>query len=312
VDIGDHVEAGELLAVIEIPELADDISRAEAMQKRSEQEVTRAAAAYEEAHVAYTRLVAVEKAQPNLIAQQDLDVAQGKDRVAESTWAAAQSQVEVARAELNKLKTMQKYSRITAPFAGVITKRYVDRGALIQAGTTSSTQALPIVRLSENDKLRLVFPVSVPYVPHIRAGDSVEVRIESAAQPIQGIIARSSRKVDAATRTMEVEVDLTNKDLTLVPGVYASVLLKTEHRDHTVVIPVEALSRGRTATAYVVNKQNRIEERVLRLGLESPQKIEVLAGLSENEWVMIGNRTQVKPGQLVEPKQIVAANSTSP
>jgi RND family efflux transporter MFP subunit len=303
VDIGDRVEAGQLLAIIEVPELADDIVRAEAMLKHSEQEVKRAQAAYEEAHLAYTRVVAVEKSQPNLIAQQELDIAQGKDRGAESTVAAAKDQVEVARAERNKLKTMLKYSRITAPFSGVITKRYGNPGALVPAGISSS-QALPLVRLSQNDRLRLAFPVSVSFVSKVKLGDSVEIRVDCLQKVLTGTVARSTRKVETATRTMEVEVDVANADLQLIPGMYASVALRLERRDQALVVPVEAVSRQKSATVFVINQENKIEEHTVKLGLETPQKLQVLAGLQENDLVMIGSRTQVKPGQQVEPKLI--------
>ena len=309
VDIGDRVEAGQLLAVIEVPELADEIARAGAQLKHSEQEVKRAQAAYDEAHGAYTRLVAVEKSQPNLIAQQDLDTSQGKDLAAESTLAGAKDQVEVARSELNKLKTMLKYSHITAPFPGVITKRYADPGALIQAGISSSTQAMPLVRLSQNDRLRLAFPVSVSFVSKVKVGDPVEIHVDSMHKVFAGTVARSTRKVETATRTMEVEVDVANTDLELIPGMYASVALRLDRRDKSLVVPVEAVSRQKSATVFVVNSENKIEERTVKLGLETPHKLEVLAGLRENDLVMIGSRTQVKPGQQVEPKFI--ENKTS-
>jgi RND family efflux transporter MFP subunit len=304
VDIGDRVEAGQLIAVIEVPELADDIARAEAMHKHSEEEVTRGQTAYEDTHLVYTRMLAVETSHPNLLAQQDLDTAQTKDRIAASSLAAAKDQVEVARAELNKLHTMQKYSQITAPFAGIITKRYADPGALIQAGTSSSTQARPLVRLSQNDRLRLDIPVSVSYVSAIKRGDLVEIRFNSLAAPLTGVIARSTQKVDSATRSMEVEVDVPNTNLTLIPGMYASASLSLAHRNGTLVVPIEAVSRQKTCTVFLVTPQDTIEERTISLGLETPRALEVLAGLHENDLVMIGSRTQVKPGQQVEPKLI--------
>jgi RND family efflux transporter MFP subunit len=302
VDIGDLVHAGQLLATIEIPELQDDISRASAMQKRSGQEVARAQAAYEEAHLVYSRLAAVNKSQPNLIAQQELDAAQTKDQTTASALAAAKADVDVALAELSKLRTMEKYSRITAPFPGVITKRYVDPGTLIQAGTSSSTQTLPLVRLSQNDRLRLDIPVSVSYVSRVNVGDPVEIRVASFETPLRGSIARSTRKVETATRTMEVEVDVPNADLKLIPGMYASVLLRLDRHENALAVPVEAVSRQKSCTVFVVNHQNIIEEHTVTLGLETPGKFEVLAGLSENDLVMIGGRAQVKPGQHVEPK----------
>jgi RND family efflux transporter MFP subunit len=307
VDIGDRVEAGQLLATIEVPELADDIQRANAMLMRNQQEVARAQAGYEEAHLVYTRLAAVDKAQPNLIAQQELDAAVEKDRTADSTLAAAKSEVDVSRAEIAKLETMRKYCRIVAPFSGVITRRYADPGALIQAGISSSIQAMPVVRLSQNNRLRLDIPVSVSYVSRIEVGEPVDVRVDSCEQSFTGTVARSTRKVDTATRTMDVEVDVRNDSLKLIPGMYAYVSLRIDHRDKALAVPVEAVSRQKEATVFVVNKDNKIEERVVGLGLETPDKLEVVSGLSENEMVMIGNRTQVKPGQLVEPKPMEQA-----
>ena len=306
VDIGDRVEAGQLLAVIEVPELGDDIQRANASLKRCQEEVARAQAAHDEAHLVYTRLTAIDKARPNLIAQQELDTAVEKDRATGSSLAAASAEVDVAKADINKLQTMLKYSRITAPFPGVITKRYADPGALIQAGTSSSTQTLPLVRLSQNDRLRLDIPVSVSYVSRVELGDPVQIQVASLDRAFSGKIARSTRKIETATRTMEVEVDVPNTDLKLIPGMYASVILRLDHRDQALAVPVEAVSRKKTCTVFVVGNDQRMEERVVRLGLETPQQVEVTSGLKENELVMIGSRTQVHPGQQVEPKLIEA------
>jgi RND family efflux transporter MFP subunit len=309
VDIGDRVEAGQLLATIEVPELGDDIKRANAALNRNEQEVARAQAAYEDAHLVYNRLASVDKAQPNLIAQQELDAALEKDQTASSSLAAVKAEVEVSHAEIAKLKTMLSYSRILAPFPGVITKRYADPGALIQAGISSSTQALPLVRLSQNDKLRLDIPLSVSYVARIKTGDPVEVRVESCNKSFTGKIARSTRKVETATRTMEVEVDVPNPDLQLIPGMYASVSLRSAFREKTLAVPIEAVSRQKSSTVFVINNQNKIEERSVTVGLETSDKLEILTGLSENERIMIGSRAQVRPGQVVDPKVITERNT---
>ena len=150
VDIGDRVKAGQLLAVLEVPELHDDFDHAVASHARAQ-------ADYRDAHLAYTRLVAVNKDHPNLIAQQDLDTAEAHD-------ATARGGVEAAKSDVEKYQTLVGYTRIVAPFDGVITKRYADPGSLIQAGTASNTQAMPLVRVSDNMLLRLDFPVSVDYV----------------------------------------------------------------------------------------------------------------------------------------------------
>ena len=310
VDIGDRVETGQLLATIEVPELEDDIQRAKAALKRGQDGVANAQAAYDEAHLIYTRVSAIAKAQPKLIAQQELDAALEKDQTTVSALSAAKSEVDVNAAELRKLQTMLRYSSITAPFAGVITKRYADPGALIQAGTSSSTQTLPLVRLSQNDRLRLDIPVSVSYVSRIKVGDPVEIQLAALDRVLEGTIARSARKIETATRTMEVEVDVPNPDLSLIPGMYASVRLRLEHRSNALAVPVQAISREKICTVFVVDKNSKIEERPVSLGLETPHRIEVLHGLAENELVMIGSRTQVRPGQEVAPKIVEEARAS--
>ena len=308
VDIGDRVKAGQPLATLEVPELHDDLAHAQASLQRSRDEVNRAAAAYREMHDMYTRLDATAKARPNLIAAQDIDTALAKDQNALAAWEGAKEQVKEAQTAVDRLNTMLAYTKITAPFSGVITKRYADPGALIQAGTSSSTQTLPLVRLSQNDRLRLDIPVSVSYLFRVKVGDPVQIRVDSFGKTLTGTIARSTRKVETATRTMEVEVDVANADLRLIPGMYASVVLRLENRENTLVVPVEAVSRHKTCTVFLVDKEGEIEERTISLGLETPRKIEVLAGLKENDLVMIGSRTQVKPGQKVEPK-LIALNT---
>jgi RND family efflux transporter MFP subunit len=304
--VGDRVTNGQLLATLEIPELNDDLEHALAVERRSEEEVKKSEAEHEQAHLAYTRLAAVEKARPNLVAQQDIDLAQAKDRAEEAGLETAKRQVQVATADVKKLRTMLNYSRIPAPFDGVITKRFSDPGALIH-GTGSSSS--PLVRLSQNDRLRLVFPVSEAFVSLIKIGDPVEIRVQSPSKIFTGAISRFTRKVETATRTMEVEADVPNPDLLITPGMYASVALVLEHRANALVVPVEAVSRQKTSTVFLINKDKQIEERTIQVGLETPNRLEVLGGLAENDLVMVGSRTQVKPGQKVEPKMIEARSA---
>ena len=287
VDIGDKVRPGELLALLEIPELGDELDHAIAAHQR-------AAADYKDAHLAYTRLVEVNKQHPNLIAQQDLDTAEAKDATAQGALAGAKSDVQ-------KYQTLVSYTRITAPFGGVITKRYADPGTLIQAGT-SSTQALPLVRVSDNNLLRLDFPVSVDYVRGIRLDAPVSVRVDSLGnRAFKGKIARFSNNIDDSTRTMIVEMEVPNPTLELVPGMYANVTLKVDERPHALAISIEAVPPG-GKTVWLVNRSHQVEERPVTLGLETPAKYEVLSGLNEGDLVMLGNPAQVVTGQKVEPR----------
>lgn len=308
VDAGDVVKDNALLATLEVPEQKLEIEHALASERRSKAEVDHAQATFDEAHSVFSRLAATDKAQPKLIAAQDMDTAKMRDRSAEAALLAAKEQVKVAETEVKKMQTMLDYAKITAPFAGVITKRYASTGALIQAGTSSG--AMPLVRLSQNDKLRAVFPISSSFVARVKVGDPVDIRIAGTTKTITGKVARFTRKVETATRTMEAEVDVENKDLSLIPGMYASAVLKLDRKERALVAPVEAVLRDKSgATAYVVTKDNKIEERTVTVGLETPTKVEILSGLAENELVMIGSRAQIAPGQSVQPKLIEATKA---
>ena len=189
VDFGDQVKAGQLLATLEVPELQDELDNAIAAEQHAE-------ADYKNAHLDYTRLVAVNKEHPNLVAQQDLDTAEAKDLSAGRRHCRRQGGRE-------KFQTMVDYTHITAPFDGVVTRRYADPGALIQAGTASDTQAKSLVRVSDNYLLRLDFPVTVDYVKDVRLGDPVTVRVDSLnGKTFTGNISRFTHDVDDSTRTM--------------------------------------------------------------------------------------------------------------
>jgi RND family efflux transporter MFP subunit len=304
VDIGDRVKEGQLIATLELPEVQNDLDRAIASQRRAEEEIKRAEAANQEAKLGYDRLVSIDKTRPNLIAQQEIDTADARAKTAAANLAAAHEQAKAAEADVKKLQTMLKYAKITAPFDGVITARYADKGALIQAGTSSSTQAMPLVRLSDNRRLRLVFPISVSFVANVRNGDPVRVEIPGLKKTLDAKITRTAQKVSTTTRTMDAEVDLANDDYSLIPGMYAAVHLNIDTRNNALVVPIEALSRGKNPSVYAIKPDGTIEERKVKLGIEAPDKVEVLEGLSQGEMVMIGSRSQVKPGQKVTAKLI--------
>ena len=291
VDFGDQVKAGQLLAKLEVPELQEELDRAKASAQRAE-------ADYQDAHLVYTRLQAVNQQHANLVAQQELDTARARDLT-------TQAAISVAKSEVEKCQTMQDYTRITAPFDGVITHRYADPGALIQAGTSSQTQSLPLVRISDNYRLRLDFPVSVIYVNEIRVGDPLVVWIENlGGKTFTGTISRFTHRVNDDTRTMTAEIEVPNPKLELTPGMYAKVVLKVEKRSHALTLPTEAVVSEKNPKVYVINRKQQIEERPVTLGLETSTRYEVIKGLREGELVVLGSRAGVKPGETVEPKLV--------
>ena len=292
VDFGDKVKAHDLLATLEVPELRDQLRNAQAMEQRAEADATNS-------QVALERLQSVVAKNTNLVAQQEIDNARAKANVSAASVAAA-------RAERERYESLVNYTRITAPFDGVITRRYADPGSLIQAGTSSDTQSKPLVRISDNYHLRLDIPLSVLYVKDVKVGDAVEFRVESLGnKAFTGTINRLMGKITDDTRTMIVEVEMANADLEVVPGMYASVELKVQPRINALVVPSEVVGGERNPTVYVINSKSEIEARPITLGLETPGQYEVASGLKEGELVMVGNRSFVHPGQKVETHEYV-------
>jgi len=322
VDYGTHVRAGQVMAILEIPELEAQLQEDQAEIKNAANQVTRAQheleryeAQYKALHLQYTRLNSVFQSQPGIVAQQEVDDAQGKDLAASSqveagqaALEAAQSQLSVAKAKLAHDQSLFDYSRITAPFAGVVTQRYANLGTLVQAGTNSSTQAIPIVKLSQDDLFRLVIPVPEAYVRYIHVGDPVDVRVPSLNRTVPGKVARFSVDVREDTRTMHTEVDVRNPDRLLVPGLYADADLTLEHREDIPSIPLQAVNHeADKTTVFVVNGNNQLEDRVVTLGLQTATDAEVVTGLREGEQVVISDRSGLKPGEKVvaQPVQVM-------
>jgi RND family efflux transporter MFP subunit len=320
VDWGTHVKQGQLLAELEIPELQQQLQQDEAGARRSEQdlarareELNRAESAFTVAHLTYTRLAEVQKSRPELMAQEEIDAAQGKNleasagvSSAKDAVAAAEQGLLAAKAVLGKDQAMFAYARITAPFDGVITQVYAYTGALLPAGTSSNKGDLALCQLSQNDILRLVIPVPERAVADVRVGDTVDIEVSQARNSFTGKIVRFSDQIDTQTRTMHTEVQVPNPKYLLVPGMYASVKIPLRSALHVLSVPVQAVnSAGSGAGAVLlVNAANRIERRDVKLGIQTATEAEVLSGLSENDMVVFGEQNQFKAGELVTPQTV--------
>ena len=326
VDIGDHVTAGQTIAELEVPELRAQLQGADAAVRRAhdsvhraESDLSRAKSLHEATHLDSTRLQQASEARPGLIAQQELDDAFAKDKESEAQISAdeaalaeAHSAWDVADANQKQYNALSDYTRIVAPFKGVITKRWVDTGALVQAGTASNTQALPVVSVAQTDLFRLTLPVPESAVPTVRLGSTVTVHVQALDRDFEGKVSRFADDLSTETRTMHTEVDVPNKDSRLVPGMYAEVKLTLAHKDGALVVPIQAVTRiGSRATVFLVDAQNQVQEREVRLGMEGASRVEVVSGLNESDRVIIGNRSQFRIGERVQPKLITDAPTSA-
>jgi len=302
VDIGDRVKQGDLLATLEIPELQDNINKAKAKLSATGQEIDEARANYTNLHLIYQRLADVAKAHPNLVAQQDLDTAKSKEVGSLGALGAAQQHRDEAQAELGRLNTLAAYENITAPFDGIITNRFADLGSLIQAGTSSDTQSLPLVQLAQDSLLRLRFPVPEAQTPLIENGRQVEITVPALNRIFIGTIIRYAWLINRSTRTMTTEVDVENPQGQIKAGMYAYVKLPLRVADQALAVPLQALTIGHSPTVMVLAKDGRLEERKVKVGIRTADKAEVVSGLEEGDPVVVGNRAGLDAGEKVKPK----------
>ncbi|MGH9590645.1 MAG: efflux RND transporter periplasmic adaptor subunit [Terracidiphilus sp.] len=325
VDIGDRVHTGEDLADLEIPELVAQVQAAQAGVQGAEEEVLRAKSAvirvqadHAALHAEYTRLKQA-ATEPGLIAQQELDDAQAKDSSAEAQIEAAKANLSAMQQALSAAKDtsahysdLADYSHIRAPFNGVVTWRYSDTGALVQAGT-SSAGAQPVVKLEETDILRLRLPVPEALAGYVHIGDPAQIRVEATGQKLTGKVMRTTGALDLSTRTLQVEIDIENPGDKLLPGMYAAVNLNIRRTGTGLTLPVQAVNRLSSAPfAYVVDAQGRIEKRTLRLGVQTPTAVEVISGVSGGDSVVAANLSSFNPGEAVRMQQVTLPAYTPP
>jgi RND family efflux transporter MFP subunit len=316
VDIGDIVKQGQTLALLEVPELRAQlqqtvfqVDQSKEEVARAQHEINRAEAQHQALHEQYTRLHQASEGHPGLIAEQELDNAKAGDLSAESqvdaakaSMAAAKQHLGSAQSENQRIQALHDYTNVTAPISGVVVWRYADTGALIQGGTNSNNQDLPIVRLSQSTLLRLRLPVPEDDVRFVRDGGQVTVRVDAINRSLTGKVVRFTRDVNSETRTMETEVDVDNKDLSISPGMYANAMLRLAHVDNTVTIPVEALViKDRGNVVYALDDTNHLHIRPVQVGIQGSKLAEIKSGLQPGERVIIGGQENYQVGEEVSP-----------
>ena len=321
VDWGAHVHAGQLLAELEIPELEQQLEldqaavrRADHDLARAKDEVSQAISRFTVSDLTYQRLATVMQTKPGLVAQEEVDVANGKNEearagvsAAKSAEAAAEQALAIAKATLERDRALYAYSRITAPFDGVVTEITAYTGALLPAGTSSNKGDQALLHLSQNNLLRLVIPVPERAVSDVRLGESVVVRADN--RTLGGKIVSFAGQIDTQTRTMHTEVHVPNPDYAIVPGMYATVEIPLHTVKQAPTVPsqvVQASGEGR-GIVLVVDSSMKVERRDVKVGLQTATDAEILSGLQENELVIFGEQSQYKPGQLVKPKLVKPA-----
>jgi RND family efflux transporter MFP subunit len=317
VDIGDRVHAGEVLATLEVPELNAQYRGTESEARRSkdaivaaQHEVSRAKSLHMALQANYDRLAEASAEKPGLIAAQELDNARSQAEASQEQMDAAMAQLAGARqgadtaiADQQRVAALQNYTNVIAPLDGVVAWRYADTGVLLQEGTNSQTQAMPLIQLAQSGVLRLRVPVPEDAVRYVHIGDPMQVRVDALDQNFSGKVVRFTRNLDLKTRTMETEVDVANPTLAITPGMYANTYLQLAHREKVLTIPIVAeQGAGTSGTVWVLDANNRAQQRTVQLGLRGSTLVEVMSGLQQGDRVLLGDATSYHEGEQVTPR----------
>jgi len=275
VDRGDRVERGQILAVLEVPEMRAELGKLEAELRAADVDNKRVSEAAQRA--------------PDLVTPQAVDAARAK--------------YEIAVANLVRTRTLMDYAKLTAPFSGVVTKRWVDRGAFIPAATASSSaMSSAVLTLSDFSRVRVEVAMPQAEVPLVKAGLPATLSVrELPGRSFEGRVTRIAYALDEATKTMGAEIELPNADGALRPGMYASVGISLERKTGVLLVPAEALvtENGRPF-AFTVDR-NKAHKVALRLGLDDGVHVEVLDGLAANALVVVLGAQSLADGQACRP-----------
>jgi len=273
VDKGDRVQAGQSLAEIEVPELLADLARYKAEVKVADTDYQRASAAQKKA--------------PDLVTPQSVDEAKGR--------------LDIASANLEHTETLLRYAKVTAPFAGVVTARFVDSGAFIPSATSgSAAQNAAIVTIADFNTVRAQVAVPEAEASLVQVGQPVKLSVEGlAGKTFDSKVARLSYALEEATRTMLVESDLPNGDLTLRPGMYATIRIGVEKHQNALLIPVEALVMEKANAFAFLADGAKAKKLPIKIGFNDGAKVEVLSGLTGNENIILVGKLALADGAAV-------------
>ena len=282
-DIGSSVKKGELLAEITAPEIDQELSQAVSARDQ-------AAASASLAKSTADRWQALR--QRDAVTQQDLD-----ERL--STYSQAAANLAAAEANVGRLRKLQGFNQVVAPFDGVVTRRNVDVGDLVNAGNGGSGQAL--FGVAQVDPLRLYVYVPQVYARQINIGDAVTVTLaERGGEQYRGTIARTARAIDTATRTMQVEIRVPNPGNALITGSYVQVMLPVNAQSLALVVPTNVLLFRPDGTRIaLVDAGGKVHLTTVKLGTDFGSSVEVLSGLNAADRVVVNPADSLADGDVV-------------
>jgi len=273
VDKGDRVKEGASLAEIEVPELIAELAR-----YKAEAEV---------ANIDFKRLSESQKKAPDLVVPQTVDDARGK--------------LDIAKANLERTETLLNYSKILAPFSGIITRRLVDPGAFIPAATSgSAAQSAAIVTLTDFSRVRLQVAVPEVEASLVAVDQPVKLTVEGLpGKTFEGQVTRFSYTLDEASKTMLAEIEMPNPKLELRPGMYATIKIGIERKEDALLVPVDALVTEKAGASVFILNENKAKKMKVQPGFNDGTNVEIVKGVNPEQQVILVGKTTLNDGQAI-------------
>jgi RND family efflux transporter MFP subunit len=307
VDKGDSVHRGQTLAVLETPEMVKELDQAQAGYREALASLNRARAEADLQAATYKRYGEVHAKDPDAISIQELDEYRSKSEVADAEVKLAEARVETARANFERLVALNQYADIAAPFSGVVTARYIDPGALIQAAT-SSIQGQPIVTVQDLDTIRVYVNAPEIDVPFIHVG--MPSSLTTAAYPgkvFKATVTRFAEALDPSTRSMKTEIDVWNPQHVLRPGMYADVTLNIEKLSNVLITPDSALVVEDSKKFVWIVRDGLAHKVQVEAGLDDGAQAEIRSGLNGAEPVVVAGKDGLAEGKPVQTSGVSAS-----
>jgi RND family efflux transporter MFP subunit len=299
VDIGDRVKEGEVLAELDIPEMLKEYDQAKAKLREAKASYEKAQADYSLQKLTYQRTKDTWDEEPGAISKQDVDVARAKFELAKANINSEKARLDNARADMERIEALLEYGKIKSPFDGVVTRRFVDPGALVQAAT-SSDRVSPVVTIMHTDTVRIFIDVPEPDVPFIKKGNQATLVVDALSdRKFFGIITRFAEALNPETRTMKTEIDIPNPDHILLPGMYGNLTLNLEVHKNAIIIPATALVVEKDKKFVYKVKDGKVEMVKIKTGIDDGIQVEVTEGLIGDEDIIVKGKNTVSDGEAV-------------
>jgi multidrug efflux pump subunit AcrA (membrane-fusion protein) len=320
VDIGDRVRAGQLMALIDAPDLDQQVDQARGTLLQSQSVLGQTQAQLNLAKVTWDRWNVL--VQRGVLSKQDGDTQFANYQVAEANVKAAQNTISANKANLDRLLHLQSYERVTAPFNGIVTARNIDVGSLISASggglgsgvtgaalpSTGTSQGGEMFRVANIDRLRLFVTVPEVYAPYVTVGETVNCYFDAVSQkPFEGKVTRTANTVDPTTRTLLTEIQVPNPEGALLPGMFTRAVFAHLRAEPPVIVPSDSVIARANGLSIAVVQDDVVHLRKLSIGRDYGAQTEVLSGVNPGDLVVINPTDAAQDGAKVKTHELKQA-----